>query len=97
MESVYLGDAATLSFLQLLRIMVESVVGHCPFTNDPRRHKIMESQFSLPSNTRITHLLPDKQTATVLAESFFINVSIDVNHITIRDTDIADSWPRSSF
>lgn len=71
---LYVGDSASLSFLQLLRMMVENVVGPSPFTNDPRRHKIMESQFSLPSNSRGTHLLPDKRTAYVLVDSFFVNV-----------------------
>ncbi|KAI8936720.1 hypothetical protein NX059_007108 [Plenodomus lindquistii] len=70
---LYIGDSATLSFLQLLRMMVETVAGPSPFTNDPRRHKIVEGQFSLPSGYRHTHLLPDLQTATVLADAFFIN------------------------
>lgn len=70
---LYIGDSATLSFLQLLRMMVETVAGPSPFTNDPRRHKIVEGQFSLPSSYRYTHLLPDMQTANVLVEAFFVN------------------------
>lgn len=70
---LYIGDSATLSFLQLLRMMVETVAGSSPFTNDPRRHKIVEGQYSLPSDYRHTHLLPDMQTALVLADAFFIN------------------------
>lgn len=70
---LYIGDSATLSFLQLLRMMVESVAGPSPFTNDPRRHKIVDGQYSLPADYRHTHLLPDLQTATVLVEAFFIN------------------------
>ncbi|KAL5116861.1 hypothetical protein ACEQ8H_005213 [Pleosporales sp. CAS-2024a] len=70
---LYIGDAATLSFLQLLRMMVETVAGPSPFTNDPRRHKIVEGQFSLPSGYRHTHMLPDLQTAHVLAQAFFVN------------------------
>jgi hypothetical protein len=57
-------------------MMVESVGGQSAFTTDPRRHKIMESQFSLPSNTRNTHLIPDKVTAGVLVDSFFVNVRV---------------------
>lgn len=49
---LYIGDSATLSFLQLLRMMVETVVGSSPFTNDPRRHKIVEGQYSLPPGYR---------------------------------------------
>ncbi|KAF1843000.1 uncharacterized protein K460DRAFT_367924 [Cucurbitaria berberidis CBS 394.84] len=70
---LYIGDSATLSFLQLLRMMVETVAGSSPFTTDPRRHKIVEGQYSLPSGYRHTHLLPDVQTARVLVEAFFIN------------------------
>jgi hypothetical protein len=70
---LYIGDSATLSFLQLLRMMVETVAGPSPFTNDPRRHKIVEGQYSLPAGYRPTLLLPDLQTALVLVEAFFIN------------------------
>jgi hypothetical protein len=70
---LYIGDSATLSFLQLLRMMVETVAGPSPFTNDPKRHKIVEGQYSLPPGYRHTHLLPDIQTALVLVEAFFIN------------------------
>lgn len=70
---LYIGDSATLSFLQLLRMMVETVAGASPFTNDPRRHKIVEGQYSFPSGYRHTHLLPDLQTARVLSDAFFIN------------------------
>lgn len=70
---LYIGDSATLSFLQLLRMMVETVAGPSPFTNDPRRHKIVEGHYSLPSGYQHIHLLPDLQTATILVESFFVN------------------------
>ncbi|KAF2264920.1 hypothetical protein CC78DRAFT_579876 [Lojkania enalia] len=70
---LYVGDAATLSFLQLVRMMVESVAGPSTFTDDPRRHKIVEGQFSLPPGARHTQLLPDQNTAQVLVEAFFIN------------------------
>ncbi|KAJ9637218.1 hypothetical protein H2199_007504 [Coniosporium tulheliwenetii] len=70
---LYVGDSASLSFLQLLRMMVESVSGPSNFTNDPMRHKIAESQLSVPHDARRTHLLPDKATAYVLADAFFIN------------------------
>ncbi|KAK7615123.1 fungal-specific transcription factor domain-containing protein [Phyllosticta paracitricarpa] len=70
---LYIGDSATLSFLQLLRMMVENVVGPSAFTVDPRRHKITETPFSLPPNSRHTHLLPEKRTAYILVDSFFVN------------------------
>jgi hypothetical protein len=40
---------------------------------DPRRHKIVEGQYSLPPGYRHTHLLPDLQTAHVLVDAYFIN------------------------
>jgi len=67
-------------------MMVESVAGQSPFTTDPRRHKIMESQFSLPPNTRVTQLLPDQKTALLLVEFFFINVS-DIQDLNSRQTN----------
>ncbi|KAF2634880.1 hypothetical protein P280DRAFT_208997 [Massarina eburnea CBS 473.64] len=70
---LYIGDSATLSFLQLLRMMVENAAGSSPFTNDPRRHKIVEGQFSLPLGARHTHLLPDQRTARLLVDAFFVN------------------------
>ena len=70
---IYIGDAATLSFLQLLRMMVETVAGPSPFTTDPRRHKIVEGQYSLPLGYRHTSLLPDEQTARLLVDAFFVN------------------------
>lgn len=56
--------------------MVESVAGQSPFTTDPRRHAIQDTQFSLSSDYRITQLLPDQRTALVLVESFFIGVGL---------------------
>ncbi|KAJ4360744.1 uncharacterized protein N0V89_001311 [Didymosphaeria variabile] len=53
--------------------MVENAAGQSPFTDDPRRHKIVEGQFSLPAGARHTHLLPDQRTARVLVDAFFIN------------------------
>lgn len=70
---LYVGDSASLSFLQLIRMMVESVAGPSPFTTDPHRHKLVESQFSLAPDTRLTHLLPDKDTAKTLVDAFFVN------------------------
>jgi hypothetical protein len=54
--------------------MLEPLIGHSAFTDDPRRHMITESQFSLDPTTNTNTQLPDYRTARVLAESFFINV-----------------------
>ena len=79
---VYIGDASTHSFLQLLRMIVETAVGPSPFTLDPERHRIMETPFSLPRDIELTHLLPDKPTALILVDSFFVNVSLEPNQST---------------
>lgn len=76
---IYIGDASTLSFLQLLRMIVETTVGPSPFTMDPDRHRITEVPFSLSPNTELTHLLPEKPTALILVDSFFINVSTELS------------------
>lgn len=72
---IYIGDASSLSFLQLLRMIVETVAGPTPFSLDPGRHSITEAKLSLSPNTHMTHLLPKKQTALILVDSFFTNVS----------------------
>ncbi|KAF8863741.1 hypothetical protein BDZ45DRAFT_583241 [Acephala macrosclerotiorum] len=79
---LYIGDSATLSFLQLIRMIVDTVAGPSPFTMDPRRHRIVENTISLPENIRRTHLLPDRQTANVLVDSYFTNVNglVEVCH-----------------
>ena len=76
---VYFGDASTLSFLQLLRMIVETAVGPSPFTLDPERHKILETPFYLPPDTGLTHLLPERHTALILVDSFFVNVSLKLS------------------
>ncbi|KAL9101794.1 MAG: hypothetical protein Q9163_002990 [Psora crenata] len=72
-DSVYVGDSATLSFLQLLRMIVETTAGPSPFSLDPGRHRIHETEFKPPSQADLTHLLPPKGTALILVDSFFTN------------------------
>ena len=68
---IYVGDSATISFLQLIRLMVETTAGPCPFTQDPARHQMMEAPFSVPPNMNSTRLLPNKETTVILVEAFF--------------------------
>ncbi|CAG8955200.1 hypothetical protein HYFRA_00007216 [Hymenoscyphus fraxineus] len=72
---LYLGDSASLSYLQLVRIVVEGVAGPSPFTQDPQRHRIVENTILLPTNTRLTTLLPDKATARILLDAYLINTN----------------------
>ncbi|MDI1486762.1 MAG: hypothetical protein OHK93_006023 [Ramalina farinacea] len=69
---IYIGDSATISFLQLIRMMVETTAGPCPFTQDPARHEMIEAPFSVPPNKNSTRLLPNKETTVILVEAFFI-------------------------
>ena len=77
---VYVGDSATLSFLQLIRMIVEAWTGPSSFTLDPDRHKIMEAKSSFTQVLQSPQLLPDKTTAEVLARAYFTNVSFTVQN-----------------
>lgn len=72
---LYLGDSATLSYLQFIRMIVESVDGPSQFTMDPSRHRLMELTTSLPPDTRTSLLLPDRRTADVLIRSYLTNTN----------------------
>lgn len=72
-QLLYVGETATLSFLQLLRMMVETTRGPSTFTQEPLRHRIIENAFPLPSEIKCSHLLPEKTTCLVLVNSFFEN------------------------
>ncbi|KAL1845315.1 hypothetical protein VTK73DRAFT_694 [Phialemonium thermophilum] len=75
---LYLGDSAALSYLQIIRMLVESAVGPSPFTEDPSRHRIVESTAPVPPNLLLNRNLllpPDRETAVVLMDSFFTNTS----------------------
>ncbi|KAK3322503.1 fungal-specific transcription factor domain-containing protein [Apodospora peruviana] len=73
---LYMGDASTLSILQLCRIIVESTAGAdvgSPFIDDPKRHRIMEHIIDFPENAMVPCLLPDRETISILVESYFTN------------------------
>ena len=71
---LYVGEAATLTFLQVLRTIVETTVGACPFTTDQKRHHITETHLKLPPDVHLTHQLPPKQTALILVDAYFVHV-----------------------
>lgn len=81
-------------------MMVENAIGQSPFTNDPRRHKIVEGQFSLPAGAPHTHLLPDQRTARVLVDAFFINthglLQVFERHQFLEELDRCYSDPLST-
>lgn len=63
-----------MSYLQLIRMVVESVAGPSQFTVDPSRHKITEAALTIPETARTARILPEKKAADVLVQSFFTNV-----------------------
>ncbi|KAI1115926.1 fungal-specific transcription factor domain-containing protein [Nemania sp. NC0429] len=72
---LYIGDSATLSYLQWIRMIVEKISGISEFTLDPRRHMIMENRIVLPQDLQPTGVLPDQRTANILITSYFINTA----------------------
>ncbi|KFY96637.1 hypothetical protein V500_02371 [Pseudogymnoascus sp. VKM F-4518 (FW-2643)] len=79
---LYLGDSASLSYLDIIRRLVESTIGPCNFTNDPHKGKLVEG--SLSTGLRPTYVLPDKEVADFLLESFFSN-TVGTIHIFDRE------------
>jgi hypothetical protein len=77
---VYVGDSASLSFLQSIRRLVEGSLGTSAFTMDSNRHKIVEASISTPPGYRHTYALPDLEAARYLTDSFFDNVSRASRH-----------------
>ncbi|KAK8026896.1 fungal specific transcription factor domain-containing protein [Apiospora marii] len=72
---LYVGDSASLSYLQWIRMIVEGISGPSDFTTDPRRHMIMEATMTLPPPSTPSGVLPDRHTADVLVESYFVNTT----------------------
>ncbi len=71
---IYVGDAATITFLQIIRQIVESTVGGCALTQDPKRHEITEVHLKLPADVHLTYQLPTKQIALILVDAYFTHV-----------------------
>ena len=59
--AVYLGDSASLSYLDTIRRLVENTLGPSDFTNDPHRSKLLEG--SIRVERKPTHVLPDREAA----------------------------------
>ncbi|KAI5465574.1 fungal-specific transcription factor domain-containing protein [Mariannaea sp. PMI_226] len=70
---LYFGDSATLSYLQLIRMIVGSVIGESPFTQDPDRHRFNEPPMTAAETTQSVPMLPEKRVADILSQSFFTN------------------------
>ncbi|TVY44118.1 Thiamine repressible genes regulatory protein [Lachnellula occidentalis] len=73
--SVYLGDSATLSFLQTIRRLVEKRLGPSTFTTDAKRHKILEATVTGRDAVQHNYALPDRESARCMVDSFFTNTA----------------------
>ena len=76
---MYLGDSATLSFLQSIRRLVENKSGPSPFTTDPSRNRVLEATIMNSASVKHNYALPDQETAQLLIDSFFANVCFHVS------------------
>ncbi|KAG8526648.1 uncharacterized protein KY384_008077 [Bacidia gigantensis] len=83
---LYIGDSSTLSFLQLLRMIIETASGPSKFTLNPGRHRVTEPELTLSSHRPPpTYLLPDKTAALMLVDSYFTNLQGIVEALDEKD------------
>lgn len=70
---MYIGDSASLSFLQSVRRVVSSSIGRCEFTEDNSRHSMLEAFQNNPS-TQPSALVqpPSNEDAQQLARQFVL-------------------------
>jgi hypothetical protein len=73
---MYIGDSASLSFLQSVRRIVSSSIGRCEFTEDNSRHSMLEA-FQSSSATQIGPLVPppSNEEAQQLARQYVLATS----------------------
>ncbi|KAK6452172.1 hypothetical protein FP744_10008423 [Trichoderma asperellum] len=72
---LYIGDSSTLSYLQLIRMIVYNTTGPSPFTDDPNRHHILEPAASITPSSMVPYMLPNRDVTNFLVESYFVNTS----------------------
>ncbi|KAE8148692.1 coma-domain-containing protein [Aspergillus avenaceus] len=73
---MYIGDSASLSFLQSVRRIVSSSIGRCEFTEDNSRHSMLEA-FQSSSTTQTGPLVPppNSEEAQRLARQYVLATS----------------------
>ncbi|KAF7589896.1 hypothetical protein BBP40_003557 [Aspergillus hancockii] len=73
---MYIGDSASLSFLQSVRRVVSSSIGRCEFTEDNSRHSMLEA-FQSGSTTQMGPLVPppSNEEAQRLASQYVLATS----------------------
>ncbi|KAM5364716.1 hypothetical protein ACJZ2D_011367 [Fusarium nematophilum] len=72
-RALFVGDSSALSYLFVIRTIVESVAGGSEFTEDPGRFKMSETPLTGSRVLRPPLELPDKKVAKMLVESYFLN------------------------
>lgn len=74
---MYIGDSASLSFLQSVRRVVTSSIGRCDFTEDNSRHSMLEAFQNNPSSQQPGPLVtpPSDEEAQGLAHQFVLATS----------------------
>ncbi|KAH0527899.1 hypothetical protein TsFJ059_002822 [Trichoderma semiorbis] len=73
---LYIGDSSTLSYLQLIRMIVFNTTGSSAFTDDPSRHHILEPATATSSGSMmIQYMLPNRDVSNFLAQSYFVNTN----------------------
>ncbi|KAK5990037.1 Filamentous growth regulator 27-like protein [Cladobotryum mycophilum] len=70
---LYIGDASSISFVQLIRMLVDHTTGSSPFTLDPLRHKMLDLPAPIPQTSMVPYILPDRETSNLIVQSFFTN------------------------
>ncbi|PNP86045.1 hypothetical protein FNYG_01101 [Fusarium nygamai] len=95
---VFIGDAANLSFLQIIRRLVRDSLGPCAFTEDALQHLMVEAK-PLDSSTWFvsimddTPAMPDEEEARYLVSWFFRSTSCVLNLFEEREiSESMASW-----
>ncbi|RGP60876.1 fungal specific transcription factor domain-containing protein [Fusarium sporotrichioides] len=68
---MYIGDAANLSFLQIIRRLVRDSLGRCPFAEDPLGHMLVETA-PLSKSDWILEMVNDPPTGPELSEARYL-------------------------
>ncbi|KAF5572612.1 transcriptional regulatory [Fusarium pseudoanthophilum] len=95
---VFIGDAANLSFLQIIRRLVRDSLGPCAFTEDALQHLMVEAKPSDSSTWFVnimddTPAMPDEEEARYLVSWFFRSTSCVLNLFEEREiSESMASW-----
>ncbi|KNG90555.1 hypothetical protein ANOM_001541 [Aspergillus nomiae NRRL 13137] len=83
---MYIGDSASLSFLQSVRRIVSSSIGRCEFTEDNSRHSMLEA-FQSSSTTQTGPLIPppSNEEAQQLARQYVLATSPLLNLFDLEE------------